>query len=53
MSVKINIKVPKELAEKVRDAAKAKFRLRDIEHYSEAVREVLILFVKENGGGKE
>ena len=45
-SAEINIKVSKNLAEEVMAKAKSMFELREIKHYSEAVREALIFFVK-------
>jgi len=43
-----NVKVDKNLANKTLKIAQNKYPLRGIEFYSEAVREVLIDFIKKN-----
>ncbi|MFO8020652.1 MAG: hypothetical protein R6U96_18660 [Promethearchaeia archaeon] len=46
MFEKTNIKLEKTLAERVKKAAQKKFKFRNIEYNSDAVREVLIWFLK-------
>lgn len=48
MSAEINIKIDKNLGDEVKEIAQKKFPLRNIEFYSEAIREALIEFVKKN-----
>ena len=48
MSDVINAKIRKNLAEKVLTIAKQKFPLRNVDNYTEAIREALIEFVKSN-----
>lgn len=50
MSEDINLKVDKDLLNKVKNITKRKFPLRKIKHYSEAVREALFEFVENNKG---
>lgn len=50
MSNEINIKVDKSLAKKALKIAKKKYQLRKIVYHSDAVREIIIDFVKKNKG---
>ncbi|MGV9200019.1 MAG: hypothetical protein ACOC4M_14530 [Promethearchaeia archaeon] len=53
MSEKTNIKIEKTLAERIKKAAQNKFKFRNIEYNSDAVREVLIWFLKNEDPSKE
>ena len=45
---KTNIKIEKDLVEKVKTIAENKYPLRNIDSYAEAIRESLIEFIKKN-----